>query len=289
MKIIVGEKSGFCYGVQKAVEKAEVELVNTNDSLYCLGELVHNKTVTDGLKKKGLILIDDISQAKGKTVIRAHGVPKEVYEEAKRKGIELIDLTCPNVLKIHKTVSSYQENEYYIFLIGKENHPETIGTISFCGNNAKVISHVDEVQSAIEEFKQTNLKKILVISQTTYSLEQFHAIVEEITKQIGKEIKLEVMNTICSATELRQKETEELSKQVELMIVIGGKNSSNTTKLYEICLKNCENVIFVENEQEIDVKEVQKYEKIGIVAGASTPKSSIESIVKLLKNEEEIL
>lgn len=289
MDIIVGEKSGFCYGVQKAVERAELELTKANEPIYCLGELVHNKTVTDDLMKKGLLLIENIDQAKGKTIIRAHGVPKEVYEEAKKKGIELIDLTCPNVLKIHKTVSSYQANEYYIFLIGKENHPETIGTISFCGKNAKILSHVEQVQQAIEDFRSTNLKKILIISQTTYSLEQFYAIVEEITNQIGKEIELEVINTICSATELRQKETENISKQVQLMIVIGGKNSSNTTKLFEICKKNCKNVIFVENEQEIDIKEVQTYEKIGIVAGASTPKSSIEDIIKLLKNKEEIL
>ena len=288
MEIILGKRSGFCYGVQNAVEKAESEIVSSKETIYCLGELVHNKTVTSNLENKGLVFIENLKQAKGKTIIRAHGIAKEIYEDAKKRNIELIDLTCPNVLKIHELVYEYSKKGYYIILVGKKNHPETIGTISFCGKNSKVISDVDEVEQLIMEIEKANSKKVLVISQTTYSLKKFNDIVDGITSKISRDIRLEVMNTICSATELRQKETDEISKQVDFMIVVGGKNSSNTTKLYEICLSNCKRVIHIEDEKELEVDEIFKYNKVGIVAGASTPKSTINKIVSILKKEENL-
>lgn len=283
MEIILGKKSGFCYGVQNAVEKAETEVMNSKETIYCLGELVHNKTVTSNLENKGLVFIEDLEQAKGKTIIRAHGIGKEVYEEAKKRNIKLIDLTCPNVLKIHDLAYEYSEKEYYIILVGKKNHPETMGTISFCGKNSKIISDLNEIEQLIIDIERANSKKVLVISQTTYSLKKFNDIVNEISNKISKDIQVEVMNTICSATELRQKETEEISKQADVMIVVGGKNSSNTTKLYEICLSNCKKVIHIEDEKELKLDEILKYNKVGIVAGASTPKSTIENIINLLK------
>lgn len=287
MDIVLGKKSGFCYGVQNAVEKANEEVTKSEEPIYCLGELVHNRTVTQDLENKGLIFIDDIKEVKGKTIVRAHGIAKEVYEEAKKSNIELIDLTCPNVLKLHDIAKKYSENGYYIFLIGKKDHPENIGTISFCGDNSNIISNIEEVEEAINEFEKTNIKKLLVISQTTFSLIKFDEIVENINNNISNDVKLEIKNTICLATELRQKETEEISKQVDVMIVVGGKNSSNTTKLYEICLKNCENVIHIEDEKELDVETILQYQKVGIVAGASTPKASIDKVINLLKNKEE--
>lgn len=289
MEIILGKKSGFCYGVQNAVDKASEEVIKAEQPVYCLGELVHNKTVTKSLEDNGLIFIEDINEAKGKTIIRAHGIAKEVYEEAKELNIDLVDLTCPNVLKIHNIVEEHSKNGYYIFLIGKKDHPENIGTISFCGKNSNIISVLEEVEQCVIEFEKTNIKKLLVITQTTYSLTKFEEIVEKITNIIPKDVELEIKNTICSATELRQKETEEISKQVDAMIVIGGKNSSNTTKLYEICLKNCKNVIFIEDENELCLEKINNYERIGIVAGASTPKASIEKVINLLKNKEENL
>lgn len=285
MEIILGKRSGFCYGVQNAVDNAEAEVIKSKEPIYCLGELVHNKTVTADLENKGLIFIDNIEQARGKTIIRAHGIEKEVYEEAKKMNIELIDLTCPNVLKIHEVASEYSKNGYYILLIGKKDHPETIGTISFCGEHSNIISDLDEVEQVLEELEKSNLKKLLVISQTTYSLKKFDDILKEITDKMSKDIKLEIMNTICSATELRQKETEDISKQADIMIVIGGKNSSNTTKLYEICLNNCNKVIFIEDEKELKLEEILEYNKVGIVAGASTPKDIIDNVVNLLEKK----
>lgn len=288
MEIKIGKMSGFCYGVKNAVEKAEEEIEKNRETKYCLGELVHNKEVTEKLEKKGLKFIEDIDEAKGKTIIRAHGVRKEIYEQAKKKNIELVDLTCPNVLKIHNIAQEYAEKGYYIFLIGKCEHPEIIGIHSFCGKNSTIISNIEEVEKAVEDLNKSNLKELLIISQTTYNLKKYEEIVKKIREQVKENIKIEEKCTICSATELRQKETEELSKEVDLMIIVGGKNSSNTNKLYDISCKNCNNVIFAENERDIEKEKISKFEKIGIMAGASTPKDSIDKIVKILNEEKQL-
>lgn len=288
MEIKIGKTSGFCYGVKNAVEKAETEISQNSETIYCLGELVHNKNVTGRLKEKGLRFIEDINESNGKTIIRAHGVKKEIYEQAKNKNIELVDLTCPNVLKIHKLAQKYASEDYYIFFIGEKNHPEVIGTYSFCGLNSIIISNIEEVEKAIDELNKSNLKKLLIISQTTYNLKKYEEIVRNIKEQINENIKIEERCTICNATELRQKETEELSKEVDLMIIVGGKKSSNTNKLYDISCKNCNNVIFAENEKDIEKEKISGFEKIGIMAGASTPKESIEEIVRLLNNEKDL-
>ena len=287
MEIKIGKTSGFCYGVKNAVEKAEQEIDNSNKEIYCLGELVHNENVTEKLKKKGLRFIEDIKESNGKTIIRAHGVKKEIYEQAKKKNIELVDLTCPNVLKIHNIAQKYASKNYYIFLLGKQEHPEVIGIYSFCGQNSTIISNIEEVKEAIENLKKSKLKNLLIISQTTFSIKLFEEIIRDISQKVHKDVQVEVQCTICNATELRQKETEELSKEVDLMIIVGGRNSSNTNKLYDISCKNCKNVIFAENEKDIEKEKISGFEKIGIMAGASTPKESIEKIVRLLNNEKD--
>lgn len=284
MEIIVGKTSGFCYGVKNAVDSAKKELENSSDVVYCLGELVHNKQVTDSLKEKGLVFIDDIEQTKGKTIIRAHGIKKEIYQKAEKQNIELKDLTCPKVLKIHEIVEEHSNNGYYIFLVGISDHPETIGTYSFCGLNCSIIENISDLQYAVTKFQETKMKKVLLITQTTFNFNEFEEIAKKLKDMLkGKDFELKVMNTICSSTELRQKETEELSQKVELMIIIGGKNSSNTRKLYEISLKNCKNVILVQTKNDIDTNYIKQFEKIGVMAGASTPYESIESIVKIIQ------
>ena len=147
MEIQVGKTSGFCYGVKNAVDKTnDILEKEQNKTIYCLGELVHNKTIINELKEKGLKFIDNIEQADSTTIIRAHGIEKEVYEKAKKNNIDLIDLTCPSVLKIHKIAEEYASKDYYIFLIGKKEHPEIIGTYSFCGNNSYIISGIEDVK-----------------------------------------------------------------------------------------------------------------------------------------------
>ena len=230
MEIIVGRTAGFCYGVKRAVKSAENEINNSEEQVCCLGEIVHNKQVVNELKEKGIKFVENIDEANNKTIIRAHGIPKEVYEKAKQKNIEIIDCTCPNVLKIHKIAKEYADNGYFIFLCGSKTHPENLGTISYCGENVYVIEKENDTFKALEKLEKTGIKKILVISQTTYSLEKFYIIEEIIRNKLPRNIELEIKNTICKATELRQKETEKISKKVDMMIIIGGANSSNTKK-----------------------------------------------------------
>ena len=288
MKIIIGKTAGFCYGVKRAIEGAKNDLkdVSAKDSetkIFCLGEIVHNKQVVESLKAMGLVFIEDINEAKNKVILRAHGVTKEIYEVAKNKQIEIKDYTCPNVLKIHEIAEEHKKKGYYIFLCGSKKHPENIGTLSYCGKNSYVIEKEDDVFKALDKLEKSKIKKLLVISQTTFSLEKFYIIEEIIKNELPRNIELVVKNTICRATELRQKETEEMAKKVEYMIIIGGKNSSNTRKLYDIANKNCENCICVETVKELEIDKLKKYSIIGIMAGASTPQESIEEV----KNELE--
>lgn len=285
MEYIVGKTAGFCYGVKNAVEKSEKALENEKP-IYCLGEIVHNKNVVKDLENKGIIFIDDLKQnlEKRKTIIRAHGIAKEVYTQANKMGIDLIDLTCPKVLKIHKIVSEYNEKEYYIFLVGSKKHPEIIGTASFCGDDVSIIENTDDINISIDNFKRSNRKKLAIVVQTTFSLQKFIEITESIKKKFENFENIEVVNTICNATKIRQEETEELSKKVDCMIIVGGKNSSNTKKLYEISKKNCNNTICVEEVNEIDKGVLKQGNIVGIMAGASTPQCSINSVIELVKN-----
>ena len=285
MDIILGKTAGFCYGVERAVNGAKEELRNNKD-ISCLGEIVHNKQVVKSLEQNGMKFVDDIRESKQKVIIRAHGVVKEIYEYAEKNAIELKDYTCPFVIKIHKLAQKYANQGYYIFLCGNAKHPENIGTMSRCRNNFSIIENVDDVFNVLEKYRDSDIKNLLVISQTTYSLEKFKKIEKIIKENIKEreEINLVINNTICNATQVRQEETKEISKMVNYMIIVGGKNSSNTRKLYEISKENCENTISVETKDDVDEEEILKYEKIGIMAGASTPKDVIEDIYELLNS-----
>lgn len=282
MEIVVGKTSGFCYGVERAVEGA-IDEVNKarGEEVCCLGEIVHNKQVIQKLQDLGIKCIESIEQAKGTVLIRAHGIPKEVYDVAQKMNLNIQDFTCPNVLKVQKIAETYKQEGYFIFLLGAKNHPENIGTLSHCGKDYYIFEKEEELSLAIEAFESSNKNKLLVISQTTYSLEKFQNIEQKIQNEIKRNVDLVVKNTICRTTELRQKETEELSKKVDRMIIIGGKNSSNTKKLYDVAKKNCDNTILIETVDELELPKESR--KVGIMAGASTPKESIEEVVKYLK------
>ena len=282
MEIVVGKTAGFCYGVQNAGTKTE-ELLKDNKTISCLGELVHNGEVIKKLEKMGLNVIENIENADDKVIIRAHGIPKEIYNKAKNLNIEIFDYTCPNVLKIHKIAEEYEKNGYFIFLIGKKEHPEIIGTISFCGSNSYILEKADDIPEAMEKFNKSNINKLLIIAQTTFSLNNFEIIVEAIKNEVASDVELEIKNTICNATKIRQEETNKISKEVECMIIIGGKNSSNTKKLYDIAKNNCPNSFIVENREELPIEKIKSFEKIGIMAGASTPGESIKDIIEMIR------
>lgn len=283
MEIIIGKTAGFCFGVANAVNKTE-ELLNNNDEFYCLGELVHNKQVIKELESKGLKNVSDIKEAKQNVIIRAHGEPKSTYKTAKTLGINIFDLTCPKVLKIHNIAEEYVKQGYYILLIGQKSHPEVIGIISCCGENSDIIEEKENIESKLSKFYNSNINKLLILSQTTYNIEKFNDIVDTIKKDIeNKNIELQIKNTICNATKLRQEETKQIASAVDFMIIIGGKNSSNTNKLYQIANKYCKHCILIETKEEIDLKSINNFQKIGIMAGASTPKKSIDCVVEMIK------
>lgn len=283
MDIIIGKNSGFCAGVKHTISKAEDELNTTKDSIDCLGEIIHNKQVIKDLENKGLRIINSIDEAKHRVIIRAHGISKEIYDIAKSKNIELLDLTCPKVLKIHKQVENFSKNNYFIFLFGIKDHPETIGTFSFCGKNSYILENSSDISSAIKSFKTSSLKDLLIISQTTFSLNLFDEMVNSIINTLDKDYNIYIEKSICTATSLRQIETRELSTKVDLMIIIGGKNSSNTKKLYEIALENCKNVIYIQTKEDLNLNFVKNFKTIGIMAGASTPEYIIKDVCKFIQ------
>ena len=282
--IEVGKLAGFCGGVTNSVEKTKKAL-NEHKNVYCLGELVHNKEVIKELEEMGLTIIESLDEIKDNSnvIIRAHGVAKDIYDEANKKGINIIDLTCPKVLKIHDSVSNYRDKDYYIILVGTKKHAEVIGTISFCGDKSTIIEEISDIDDVIDTINQNNYKDIVIFAQTTYKESLFNEITSIIKDRL-KNRNVVVENTICSATHLRQEECKKMSKDKDCMIIIGGKNSSNTKKLYEISIDNCKNTYLIETVKELDLKEISKYKNIGIMAGASTPKSSIEDVIINLQN-----
>ena len=292
MEIIVGKTAGFCYGVQSAVSKAG-EYVKTNNDrkVYCLGELVHNKQVTNELEEQGLEFIENVNDISNKennttVIIRAHGEPKSTYETLRKKNITILDLTCPNVQSIHNVVEKYIKNDYYILLIGQKDHPEVIGTYGFCDDNCSIIENRDDIELAYEALIKNKINKVLIVAQTTFGLQKFNEYVEEIKTWCNQNnITLDVKNTICNATKQRQEETDSISKQVDFMIIIGGKNSSNTKKLFDISSKNCQKVVMIETYKDLenDIDRIKTAKSIGIMAGASTPQKSIEGVKEYLK------
>ena len=280
MKVIVGRLAGFCGGVTKSVNISN-KLLEQYGSMYCLGELVHNKQVVDELEEKGIKFVDDINEVPegSKVIIRAHGVPIEIYEKAKEKNLEIFDLTCHNVLSIHDLAESLVEDNF-IVLVAQRNHPEAIGTISFCGSNSMIVEDEDDLDELDKLYKESMFEKISIISQTTYSVKKFNDICELIKNKYSN---VEVHNTICMATGMRQEETDELSKKVDAMIIIGGANSSNTKKLYEVSKHNNENTFIVQTVEELKDKDFSMCDKVGVMAGASTPKKSIDEVVEYLE------
>ena len=288
MEVILGKTSGFCPGITNAVETTKKILEQTKQNIYCLGDLTHNAQVIEKLGKMGLITIENVEEAKSKVIFRSHGVEKKVYEKAKQLGLEIIDLTCPKVLRIHKLAEEYTNKGYHIVYIGEGKHPEVIGTLSFCENNYSLIEQEDDVEKVIQDIINKKYNKIVILEQTTFHLEKYNNIIQKLQKQLPKNVELVIEETICNATHIRQNETTKISKEVDYMIIIGGKKSSNTYKLYEIAKANCTNAILVQTKEDLPIEEIKKYNKIGIMAGASTPKESIEDIIEVLEKEERV-
>lgn len=279
MKIILDKNAGFCFGVKNAVaETLKTIEKNSHKKVVTYGPLIHNKQVTEDLRKRGVIEISDLSDdidLDSLLIIRSHGVPKVVFDEINSKGLEFINCTCPFVSRIHKIVQEKFDEGYKIFIAGDKNHPEVIGINGWCNNEAIVLDDEKMVD------KLPYYDKICLVAQTTFSKNLWHSIKERIKDKFKE---AEIFNTICNATENRQKSVAELAEKVDAMLVIGGFNSSNTLKLYEISKKICTETYHIETAEDLPKEKLMKAETIGITAGASTPDWIIKEVINNMQD-----
>ena len=278
MEIILAKSAGFCFGVKRAVEYAYSK--EGQENIYTYGPIIHNKTVTGDLERKGIKITEDFDTVTdGELIIRSHGVPPAVYAELEKRGIKYTDCTCPFVKKIHNIVEENYKLGKQIIIIGNKEHPEIIGINGRCNNSAITINSVDEAS----ELKIDSSKEYALVVQTTFQIDVFNDIISIIT---GENNNIKVYNTICSATGDRQAEAVKIAKSVDIMIVLGDKKSSNTKKLFEISKKYCKNVFLCETIYDLQLKNISNYDKIGVTAGASTPPDIIKEAVRAMSEME---
>lgn len=283
MEVLVGKNAGFCGGVKLAVQKTD-EAVSNGSNIYCLGDVVHNKQVIERLELKGLKIVYDINDVpNGATmIIRAHGEGKKIYEIAKQKNIEIIDTTCGNVKVIHNKIEKASKDSF-IIIIGEKGHPEVLSDVGFVQEeNCFVIQDEDDILDAYMKFEESGFSKVYVLSQTTFSMQKFDLLEKEIYTNFV-EADVVVDKTICNATETRQNECKDLAKKVNCMVVIGGKSSANTRKLVEIAEENCPKVYFIQTVENLKGESFEGVQKVGIIAGASTPDDIIQEVAKYLE------
>ena len=274
MEVVLAKSSGFCFGVKRAVDRVYEQLAD-HKKIYTYGPIVHNEDVVKDLEEQGVRVLNTEEElgalTEGSVVIRAHGVPKRIYEIMEQRGIECIDATCPFVKRIHKIVEKESTEGRHIIIVGNAKHPEVEGIMGWCKNPATVIESKEEAL----DFRGSPDDKYCVVSQTTFNYKKFQELVEIFQK---KGYDIIVANTICSATEERQKEASELAAKADVMIVIGGTHSSNTRKLYELCKSECENTYYIQTLADLQLELPNSVELVGITAGASTPNKIIEEV-----------
>ena len=275
MEIKVAKSAGFCWGVKRAVNMAVRAIKKGKGKAYCLGELIHNKREINRLKTLGMEFVDNMEELKeGSTVIiRSHGIAPQVLENLKKKGLDIVDATCPFVKEVQDKAVKLEKEGYPALILGNSNHPEVEG----------IAGHVKApiIVNSLEELKKLpQFLKLGVVCQTTLNLDFFRKAISLLALK-AKELK--VYNTICKATAIRQKEAKELASQVDVMLIIGGKNSSNTTKLYQISKSVNERSYHIESKEEIDLSWFEGAEIVGVTAGASTPQWVIDEVVSYLR------
>ncbi|MBQ4087169.1 MAG: bifunctional 4-hydroxy-3-methylbut-2-enyl diphosphate reductase/30S ribosomal protein S1 [Clostridia bacterium] len=280
MEITVAKSAGFCFGVARALEMVEQCAQDKETTYHTLGPIIHNKHVVDELAGRGIAPIESVSEAKpgDNVIVRTHGVGKAVYEEMKNREIGITDVTCPFVKKIHNIVEKHYKEGYTIVIIGDKNHPEVQGINGWCENKAVILGSEEEAKSA--KFDE---KPLCVVSQTTFMQKIFKKIVFFLKNTCNDIL---IFDTICSATEERQNEAHALASVSDMMIVLGGRNSSNTQKLYSICKSVCAETYVLEHIGELDAQLYNNSKKVGITAGASTPAVIIKEAICKMENFE---
>ena len=274
MEVKLAKSAGFCFGVKRAVDKV-YEQIETGKKIYTYGPIIHNEEVVKDLASKGVSVIENEEELRGlkegTVIIRSHGVAKAIYRIIEENGLEYEDATCPFVKRIHSIVEKESAEGKQIIIIGNEGHPEVEGIRGWSQTPAIVV----ESHEQAEEITIDKDKKVCIVSQTTFNYRKFQELVEIFTK---KGYDISIANTICNATEVRQKEAREIAGEADVMIVIGGAHSSNSRKLYEICAKECENTHFIQTLDDLHLDIPKSVELVGITAGASTPNKIIEEV-----------
>lgn len=273
-EVIRAPHSGFCFGVKQAIETAQKVAAESEKDIYTFGPLIHNSMVTDSLEKEGVFIIDTLEgiEEGSKVIIRSHGIGKWFYDDAAKRGIEVIDATCPYVKRIHQLVHDAREEGKQVVIVGDENHPEVKGINGWCEDSAIILNEPKEVKA----------DNIFVVAQTTIRKELFDSVIDELEKYNEN---IEINNTICSATSKRQEGCKETAKNVEVMLVVGDQKSSNSKKLYEIAKKYCKIAYFIDDIGNLPLKETEKYTKIGVAAGASTPENAIKEVTAKMSDK----
>ena len=281
MEVKVAKTAGFCFGVQRAVDKVYELIDSCPDRLFTLGPIIHNEEVVNDLEKKGVRVASEEelkTLPEGSTVVsRSHGVGKKVYDQLEECGLSYVDVTCPFVLKIHRIVEKESKAGSHIVIIGDPDHPEVVGICGWCIGPYTVIR---TKQDALD-FVPPEGKNVCIVSQTTFNYNKFKDLVEILRKKRYDNTVLNILNilnTICNATEERQREAKSIAGEVDTMLVVGGRHSSNTQKLFEICKKECENTYYIQTPVDLDSDMFQCSSYVGITAGASTPKKIIEEV-----------
>ena len=281
MEVKVAKTAGFCFGVQRAVDKVYDLIDSCPDRLFTLGPIIHNEEVVNDLEKKGVRVASEEelkTLPEGSTVvIRSHGVGKKVYDQLEECGLSYVDVTCPFVLKIHRIVEKESKAGSHIVIIGDPDHPEVVGICGWCIGPYTVIR---TKQDALD-FVPPEGKNVCIVSQTTFNYNKFKDLVEILRKKRYDNTVLNILNilnTICNATEERQREAKSIAGEVDTMLVVGGRHSSNTQKLFEICKKECGNTYYIQTPVDLDSEMFQCSSCVGITAGASTPKKIIEEV-----------
>lgn len=275
MKVTIANHSGFCYGVKRAVQIANSDF---EEDTYTYGPLIHNEAFQERMNAKGIFVEQDLNKIRGKNlIIRSHGVGKSVYVEAEKNDITIFDATCPYVKKIHKIVEKAYNDKRKVIIIGDRNHPEVIGINGWCNNEAEIIKKTNFMLKRTDKFDT-----ITVVCQTTFKMNLYKRIKDELLRKFDSII---IHDTICAATRNRQESAIELSKKVDLMIVVGGKNSSNTNKLYELC-KNETKTLFLQTHKDFNLSDLTDVNSIGIVGGASTPDWVVNNILQIINEGE---
>lgn len=275
MEIQLAKTAGFCFGVERAVKTVYDQIALGGDArIYTYGPIIHNEEVVRDLEKKGVRILaeeDDLPEPGSTVIIRSHGITKDRKLQLEHSGANVMDATCPFVRKIHKIVAEQAADGRKIVIVGNPEHPEVKGIMGWCPSGATVVRDGEDAEKI--DFPAGS--RLCIVSQTTFTYNKFQYIVEIISK---KSYDINVLNTICNATQERQEEAARIAEQSDGMIVIGGKNSSNTQKLFEICKARCDNTIYIQTVQDLSPEWLVGVSRLGITAGASTPKNIIEEV-----------